>query len=305
MMDKAPAAARAAPPETGQSTKKMSSRPNLMQGMKPIRSLFFRVSSSWHFWQGGLTLGIHRSLEAANMQPRDKSLLRRLWWILVIRDASCGALFGRPFRINLDLCDVEMFRPEDFQHDDCSPEFANHPRRLHYSLYQIHMARLSLILRRIVGERFGAARRSPDTVTSLANLNESLRLWSTKLPPEIRWDEKLDGTNPFALCLAILHSHHLILANIGQPAAGSPSLLGDSILCNAAGNSKLVALAARRIMTLAGIIVRKSMQLVMPQEAFPGIFLAEVVFLLAAAEQTARHVAAGERRPDQLPDHMA
>lgn len=48
-------------------------------------------------------IGIHRSTIAIpNMQPQDKSLMRRLWWALVVRDSICGTLVGRPFRIDLD-----------------------------------------------------------------------------------------------------------------------------------------------------------------------------------------------------------
>lgn len=75
----------------------------------------------WNFysWIGtGVTiaekLGIHRSLAGTNMPEKDRSLLKRLWWLLVVRDASCATLVGLPFRINMEHGDVEMLTLEDF-----------------------------------------------------------------------------------------------------------------------------------------------------------------------------------------------
>src|SRR6202000_3234537 len=82
----------------------------------------------WSYISTGVTiaeaLGIHRSMAGANMSPQDRSLLKRLWWILVVRDASCGALVGRPFRINLNHSDMEMLTTEDFEYDMHDPDFA-------------------------------------------------------------------------------------------------------------------------------------------------------------------------------------
>lgn len=57
------------------------------------------------------SLGIHRSAAFARVTGRDKGLLKRLWWTLVVRDAYCAALLGRPFRIDMALCDTECVRP--------------------------------------------------------------------------------------------------------------------------------------------------------------------------------------------------
>jgi hypothetical protein len=48
------------------------------------------------------TIGFHRSMAGANIASQDRSLIKRLWWILVIRDAMCASIVGRPFRIHLE-----------------------------------------------------------------------------------------------------------------------------------------------------------------------------------------------------------
>ena len=67
------------------------------------------------------TLGIHRSLRGTNMARKDTALLRRLWWVLMIRDAFCASLIGRPFRINTDMGDAEMLTLDDFDDDASTP----------------------------------------------------------------------------------------------------------------------------------------------------------------------------------------
>lgn len=115
------------------------------------------------------TLGFHRSMAGTNMKPQDRSLLKRLWWILVVRDATCAALVGRPFRVNLDHCNLDTLTVEDFQFDTISPDFAKNPQRHLFGLYQIHITKLSLILRRIITTRFYP--RGP--VLSLSPLRDS------------------------------------------------------------------------------------------------------------------------------------
>ncbi|KAI3057218.1 transcriptional regulator family: Fungal Specific TF [Aspergillus niger] len=62
----------------------------------------------------GVSLGLHRRVASLNHQPQDRSLLRRLWWILVLRDAHCSSLLGRPFRINMTQSDIDMMSHVDF-----------------------------------------------------------------------------------------------------------------------------------------------------------------------------------------------
>ncbi|KAJ3516687.1 hypothetical protein NM208_g14809 [Fusarium decemcellulare] len=234
-------------------------------------------------------LGLHRSMANANINPQDRSLLRRLWWTLVIRDASCGALFGRPFRINMEFCDTEMLTMDDFKTDSGSPEFADNPLKPTYGLYQIHVARLSIILRRIIASRF-AQRNEVQP-----NLMNQLQCWLQELPASLRWDDVGQTTNVFSWCLSILYHHHVILCTLGHlssgnhrmdPASSAPfhgrfgsvSSVSPWALREGKGCASTIDSAAQRILTLACGIVRRSATLTLPHEAYPGLFLAEVVF---------------------------
>jgi len=115
----------------------------------------------WNFYSWistGVTiaeaLGCHRSMAGANIKPQDRSLLKRLWWILVVRDTACAALVGRPFRVNLDHCDTDPLTAEDFQYDAASPSFMTGSHAQCSGLYQIHVTKLTLILRQIIVARF-------------------------------------------------------------------------------------------------------------------------------------------------------
>ncbi len=203
------------------------------------------------------------------MSSRDRSLLKRLWWILVIRDASSAALVGRPFKINMDHSDTENLTSEDFEHDGESPEFAKHPLRPVFGLYQIHISKLSLILREIVMTRFDPGRKTNTT----ANMDELLRMWRQDLPPELQWSEHSTNLNVLATTLSILYNHHLILAHLGQPTTTTMAALGS-----AAKVQRIPEAAAQRIAAVACSIVTRSQVLLMPHESFHGLFLAEVVF---------------------------
>ena len=209
------------------------------------------------------TLGIHRSMATTNMKPQDRSLLKRIWWILIIRDTSCAALVGRPFRINLEQCDTDPLTAEDFQHDGNSPDFMSNPQRPSFANYQIQMSKLSLVLREIVNSRFSP--QKPNTTSAV--LHESLSGWRAQLPHNLRWSDNSTGMNIFSSTLAILYNHHLILTHLNRSQDGT-SINSDDISQT----------AAQRISTMACKIVTKSDVLLMPHELFHGIFLAEVVF---------------------------
>ena len=209
------------------------------------------------------TLGIHRSMATTNMKPQDRSLLKRIWWILIIRDTSCAALVGRPFRINLEQCDTDPLTAEDFEHDGNSPDFMSNPQRPSFANYQIQMSKLSLVLREIVNSRFSP--QKPNTTSAV--LHESLSGWRAQLPHNLRWSDNSTGMNIFSSTLAILYNHHLILTHLNRSQDGT-SINSDDISQT----------AAQRISTMACKIVTKSDVLLMPHELFHGIFLAEVVF---------------------------
>jgi hypothetical protein len=159
----------------------------------------------------------------------------------------------------------------DFDYDLQSPEFANYPLRNTFPLYQIHMAKLSLILRDIVATRFDPGRKA----ATVANLNDALQTWRQQVPAEISWTENSTNMNIFASCLCIQYNHHLILAHLESFSADAMSTIGDSPSISVRHISES---AANRIATLSCSIVTRSQVLFMSHEAFQGLFLAMVVF---------------------------
>lgn len=213
-------------------------------------------------------LGIHRSTATTNMQSQDRSLLRRLWWILVTRDSACSSLVGRPFRIDMDQSDTEMLTVEDFGHDAPTSDFLDSPCHHIYALYQVEVAKLSMIVRDIVMSRW-YPRRPPCTSESL---QAKLTQWREELPPTLAWQEDMpDHSNPFSMTLSVQYNHHLILIYLGLIPPVGLQTSDDH-------DDDVMTAAAQHISTVACTVVTKSNILAIPHELFHGIFLAQVVF---------------------------
>lgn len=222
------------------------------------------------------TIGCHRSMAGLNIAPQDRSLLKRLWWTLVIRDAACASMHGRPFRINLEHCDIDELTPEDFQHDTpILPGHLNADSGRLSGLYQIHTAKLALILRQIVTIRFYP--RSQES-TSISIVPELLLNWRNGLPVSLQWsDDDVSHTDIFRTTLRVLYNHNVILSHIKpEPAAGDVNPLSPSSWLG----DEVASLSAQQIASLACVMVTASEELVPPHELFHGLFMACVVFFV-------------------------
>ncbi|KIV95672.1 hypothetical protein PV10_03296 [Exophiala mesophila] len=116
----------------------------------------------WH-WLGiaiGLcqVMGLHRRPRVSLSNPSAKSrqrLYRRIWWSCFIRDRWLSLGLGRPIRINLDDCDVEMPDTLDVtaELEQLAPETANRylPKSMdrHAEIW-IKLINLSHVLGRII-----------------------------------------------------------------------------------------------------------------------------------------------------------
>lgn len=215
-------------------------------------------------------IGIHRSTIAiTNMQPQDKSLMRRLWWTLVVRDSICGALVGRPFRIDLDQADTDMLTVEDFAHDAMATDFPENPSAQRYAQYQIETTKLSLIMRDIIISRFYPGREP----ARAEDLHAKLIQWKAQLVPTLTWqDEVPDYLNPFSMSLSVQYNHHLILIYLGH-------MRGENICHRDEQEIEgIVDSAAHHIPNVVCTLVTKSALLTVPHELFHGIFLAQAAF---------------------------
>lgn len=264
-------------------------------GYEENKIVLLQVSIMMSFWGGGPnnfwnfygwisagvtiaeTLGCHRSMDGANIKPHDRSLIKRLWWILIIRDTGCAALVGRPFRISLDHCDTEALTAEDFHNDVQSPDFAGSPYAPIFGDYQIHVTRLSLILRRIMVTRYFP---KSDKTADPSALKQLLTDWRSGLPPSLEWsDAGTKYTNIFASTLAVLYNHMMILAQLGYPPELEQGSSGTTYTEQPVGEDILL-LAAQKIAATACAVITKSEILLAPHELLHGIFTAAVVFYM-------------------------
>ncbi|KAI7718733.1 hypothetical protein KC353_g3547 [Hortaea werneckii] len=238
-----------------------------------------RPNSYWNFYtwiSTGVTiaetLGLHRSLKMANIKGTDRRLLRRLWWILVIRDASSSALMGRPFRINTDHADAEMLSAADFDSEEASPRVSMNVLARHSGLYQIEMAKISLILRDLVSAGF--LQNKPEL--PLEAIHERLKTWERELPSTLRWPTKDKALDPLAATLLVAFHHVQILACLGQ--ARCQKLFSTSSGGNAVdGLVNKMSSNAEQVSALATVMTTRSHEPVVPHEFFQAVFTAGVV----------------------------
>jgi len=223
------------------------------------------------------TLGIHRSTSATNMSPKDRSLLKRLWWMLVVRDASSATLVGRPFRINMEHGDAEMLTLQDFEHEIQGLEVAGHSLARTFAHYQVEVTKLSLLLYDIDYARFIPGPKA----LSMAQVYGRLQEWKNSLPQEVDWDHDPNHGNLLATCLSMVYDHHLMLASIGIASSEIATSNGDGGI-NPDGSIATIQqpfaeLAAQRVSSQASAIVMKSQSLLVPHETYQAVFLAGVV----------------------------
>jgi len=249
-----------------------------------------QMKSYWNpcSWVGfGVTiaesLGIHRLDTSADMDKKRKSLLKRLFWTLEIRDAYCATLLGRPFRLNVAQCDTEYLTLDDFDHaEGCNGQ--THERCQLHAHYQIQVSKLSLILRTIVETRFGRGQDSP----SAADLHTTLEWWQSELPSAVNWCQQGAPTDIFAVSLKIIFHLHLVLIHLEKPSEVASAVQGSS-----SPSSRIAESAAQMISSTAFTVITNSMLGQMPHEIFSGFFVAGIVFYR------------GIRQPDNIVAHLS
>ncbi|TLD05640.1 hypothetical protein E2P81_ATG10474 [Venturia nashicola] len=211
------------------------------------------------------SMGIHRSTSSLGVSSKDKGRVKRLWWTLAVRDAYCAALLGRPFRINIPQCDVSMLELEDF-----ASELADDQNQ-DSALYHIEVARLSIIVRAIIQRRF----HSSDVYVDLTDLQEDLRDWRSRTPPELSSVAAGGSKNIFAISLELLYQQHIILLHFDR--ADSPSSPSMSRTMDTASASSAIV-AAQAIASSASSLVTNHMIGRLPHEVFMGFFLSGIVY---------------------------
>ncbi|KAL1989084.1 hypothetical protein VTN96DRAFT_5847 [Rasamsonia emersonii] len=165
---------------------------------------------TWH-WLGcaislAQTLGMHRSTAQSGMSQRHRSLWKRIWWSIYVRDRHAAAALGRPCRIRDEDCDIELLTPEDFQVDEGYDVRLICVQQDFHISYAIEMLKLAVILGRILTGEF-SPRRNQITGYNPKALADELSRWESQLPRELHRapvDESLGA--PFWACM--LHANY-------------------------------------------------------------------------------------------------
>jgi hypothetical protein len=242
-----------------------------------------QMRSYWNpcSWVGfGVTiaesLGIYRINTSTYMDTKRRSLLKRLFWALAVRDAYCAALLGRPFRLNIAQCETEPLTLEDFDHDEkcCNQD---HAKCLAHGHYQIQVSKLSLILRKIVEAQFGPSKNS----TQAIHLHNLMDTWQSELPQAVSWWEQQAPTaDVFAMSLKIVFHQQLILIHLKKrdDTESAVSHIGSLLPSVSHSSTQIAESAAQMISSTAFTIMANSMLGMMPHEIFSGFFVAGIVF---------------------------
>lgn len=228
------------------------------------------------------SMGSHRSMKHLNMARKDRSLLKRLWWILVVRDAFGAALFGRPVRINGRNCDVEHVTEEDF-----APDFESTPTNppttcSMTAAYLAQLSQLAIILRDIILDGLRSTHASVDYAVARATCQLMLDDWRSQVPPELNWDVTGTPKNVFAATLSILYDANLIFMIMQKPACATTAV-SPKRPSSMSGRGRPIDLppitheVAGRIIDLTGNLSTRKLLTSMPHEVFTGVFVAEVV----------------------------
>lgn len=211
------------------------------------------------------SMGIHRSTSALGANSMDKGRVKRLWWTLTIRDTHCAALLGRPFRINIPQCDVPMLDLDDFASE---LDGDNHDS----ALYQIEVARISIIGRSIIQRRF----HSPDACMNLDNLQDDLAKWRSQVPARLLLANLNSNANIFATALELLYQQHIILLHFDYSqnlsAAQPRSIVTES------SSAAMAISAAQEIASSASRLVTRGVVHQLPHEVFTGFFISGIVY---------------------------
>lgn len=228
------------------------------------------------------SLGIHRNTTCNStcMGSKNRSLLRRLWWTVLARDASCATLLGRPFRIRMSQCDSDMLNLGDFNYEpSVARSDAGDGMSQVHALYQIHGSKLSLILRQIVQFQLSQS-HDPQKRSELHAL---LKTWQLELPASVDWSKQADQKNIFATSLKIIFHHHLILLYRGKSEQSKGAI--DRSTDGTAPLSEISASAAQVISSSVLSLMTSSSVTSLPHEVFPGFFIAGVVFYRQTQQQ--------------------
>lgn len=233
------------------------------------------MESSWNpcSWIGfGVTiaasLGMHKARSGSHVTGKDSGLVKRVWWALLVRDAYCAALMGRPARVDMFQSDTEPLSLSDFPDND-----RNEGGSTEYALYQISIAQLSILVRRMISRCPMADQHSMHP----SDLYNMLSHWQMHLPLAVAFDPReTDHRNIFATSLKLLYHYHILFIHLKWP---DRELQGSEYDPSLSKPARMIADESAQIVTAtASTLSTNRMIEQLPAEAFTGIFMAGIVF---------------------------
>jgi hypothetical protein len=166
------------------------------------------------YWNGlaiavAIGSGIHRSAERSPLNKTDKSLWRRIWWTLFVRDRS-AALLGQVVQIHTDDSDIEMICEDDL----IDEEYPLDPIHVQFFLQCV---RLCILVGAILPPQNSWA--LPRRATAPARFELLFSEWLKACPEELIWEEA-----SYNFWSASLHcSYKAALSFLhGQPVSALP-----------------------------------------------------------------------------------
>ncbi|KAK3363830.1 acetamidase regulatory protein, partial [Lasiosphaeria hispida] len=137
------------------------------------------AANAW-FWIGltirtATGLRMHRDAGESTIVPHNKSMWRRVWWLLFQCDVLLSLQYGRPQSIRLGDCDVKFLQPSDFQNCGANTQVG----------YVIHTTKLCIIMSDGLRERYRLSSTPENRWLSLLKLDEAPAQWSLQLPESL------------------------------------------------------------------------------------------------------------------------
>ncbi|KAK9455779.1 fungal-specific transcription factor domain-containing protein [Dipodascopsis uninucleata] len=222
------------------------------------------------------TLGLHHgeipnsSLFGDLSECNDSSFWRRIWWVLVIRDAFSAVLLGKPLRIDLSQSNVAPLTIDDFANivrvDGSLTDSREGLQENICVSYLIEACKLSLILHQA---KYG---RASGLTGSTEILRSSLDIIRESSMPEsfliTKGDTESENCAEISrAAISLLYRH--ILIYIYQP-----------VFCLDSSSLDEVLIAATEISELGSSLVTRSMLARIPPDAYSAFFMALVTLFV-------------------------
>lgn len=170
------------------------------------------------------TLGMHRSTARSSLRSHHRSLWKRIWWSIYVRDRLTAAALGRPVRIRDEDCDIEPLEWADFEEPETgAADICGmiHPCHIHYA---IEMSKLAVLFGQVLVTKFAPSRNS--SLQEMDAITARLSAWYRQLPRDLDKDS-VPGTVSFFWSRMIHAAYDLCQLLVYRPQRIDPMSTRD------------------------------------------------------------------------------